>query len=65
MMALGVAGIPFEKWVKFVWKFLLMQYAIGAVFIIIAQCIGLQEITLDDMKGRLFWRGKVSHNDYF
>jgi len=42
MMALGVAGIPFEKWVKFVWKFLLMQYAIGAVFIIIAQCIGLQ-----------------------
>ena len=42
MMALGVAGIPFEKWLKFVWKFLLMQYLIGAVFVVVAQLIGLQ-----------------------
>ena len=42
MMALGVAGIPYEKWVKFAWKFLLMQYLLGVVFVIIAHSIALQ-----------------------
>lgn len=42
MMALGVAGIPFEKWIKFAWKFLLMQYIVGALFVVVAQMINLQ-----------------------
>ncbi len=34
MAALGVARIPWEKWVRFIWKFILVLVAIGALMLI-------------------------------
>ena len=34
MAALGVARIPWEKWVRFIWKFILMLVIIGALLLI-------------------------------
>ena len=34
MAALGVARIPWEKWVKFIWKFILVLVVIGALLLI-------------------------------
>jgi uncharacterized ion transporter superfamily protein YfcC len=34
MAALGVARIPWEKWVKFIWKFILVLIVIGALLLI-------------------------------
>lgn len=37
MAALAIAGIAWEKWVKFIWKLLLIWYSLAIVFLIIAQ----------------------------
>ena len=34
MAALGVARIPWEKWVKFIWKFILVLIVLGALLLI-------------------------------
>jgi len=34
MAALGVARIPWEKWVRFIWKFILMLVVLGALLLI-------------------------------
>jgi uncharacterized ion transporter superfamily protein YfcC len=34
MAALGVARIPWEKWVRFIWKFILVLVIIGALLLI-------------------------------
>ena len=34
MAALGVARIPWEKWVRFIWKFILLLVVIGALLLI-------------------------------
>ena len=34
MAALGVARIPWEKWVRFIWKFILVLVVIGALLLI-------------------------------
>ncbi|MDQ0178040.1 YfcC family protein [Bacillus chungangensis] len=39
MAGLAVAGIPFTKWVKWIWPFILIQILVGAVFLLIAQAI--------------------------
>lgn len=38
--ALGMAGIPWQKWAKWILPLILAQYAIGAVLVIVAQSIG-------------------------
>ncbi|TGU70395.1 C4-dicarboxylate ABC transporter permease, partial [Mesorhizobium sp. M00.F.Ca.ET.186.01.1.1] len=38
---LAVAGIPYEKWVKFIWKLLLGWALIAAVALIVAVTIGV------------------------
>ncbi|WP_211655073.1 YfcC family protein [Planococcus alpniumensis] len=38
---LAVAGIPYEKWVKFVWKLVLVWLAIALVALVIAVMIGV------------------------
>jgi uncharacterized ion transporter superfamily protein YfcC len=40
MAVLGVARVPYEKWLKFVMPLFLMWTGIGAVSIIIATIIG-------------------------
>ncbi|USG66966.1 AbgT family transporter [Brevibacillus ruminantium] len=40
MAGLAVAGIPWIRWVKWIWPLILTQYGIGAVAVIIAQLIG-------------------------
>lgn len=37
MAALAIAGIAWEKWVKFIWKLLLIWYSLAIVFLLIAQ----------------------------
>lgn len=39
MAALALAGVPWTKWVRFVWPLLLMWLAVGAVALVIAQAI--------------------------
>lgn len=41
MAALALAGIPWQKWAKTVLPLILAQYALGAVFVIVAQVVGL------------------------
>ena len=36
MGALAVAGVPYEKWFKFFWKFLLLEMLLGFVFVSVA-----------------------------
>lgn len=42
MGVLAVAGVPYDKWVKFVWKLVLAWMVIAAVAIFVAVLIGLQ-----------------------
>jgi uncharacterized ion transporter superfamily protein YfcC len=42
MATLAMAGIPYERWIKFVWKLILGWLAISAAAIIIAVLIGIQ-----------------------
>lgn len=37
---LAVAGIPYTKWVKWVWPLVLIQVGIGIIFLLIAHAIG-------------------------
>lgn len=39
MAGLALAGIPWSKWVRWVWPFILMQVAVGIVFLFIAHAI--------------------------
>ncbi len=39
MACIAFAKIPYEKWVKFVWKYIALSTLAGAVFLIIAQAI--------------------------
>ncbi len=39
MAVLAVAGIKWEKWIKFIWPLLLIWYGLAVVFLIIAQLI--------------------------
>ena len=39
MGALAVAGVPYEKWVKFFWKFLVIEMLLGFVFVSVAVLI--------------------------
>lgn len=41
MAALGMAGIPWQKWAKFWWKVICIQYAIGLVLVLVAHWIKL------------------------
>ena len=34
MAALGVARIPWEKWVRFIWKFIVLLVILGAILLI-------------------------------
>ena len=38
---LAMAGIPYITWVKYWWKFLAIEYALGLVIVIIADVINL------------------------
>lgn len=38
---LAIAGIPYEKWVKFIWKLILMWLTIAAVALVVAVMIGV------------------------
>lgn len=40
MAFLALSNVPYHKWVKFVWKLLLLWYVIGAVLLMIAQATG-------------------------
>ncbi|MFN2746493.1 MULTISPECIES: YfcC family protein [Bacillus] len=42
MASLAIAGIPYERWVKFVWKLIAGWFIIGAAAIIIAMMIGIK-----------------------
>jgi uncharacterized ion transporter superfamily protein YfcC len=39
MAALAIAGIKWEKWIKFIWPLLLIWYGLAIVFLFIAQAI--------------------------
>ena len=39
MAGLALAGIPYDKWARWILPLLALQYLLGAVFIIIAQVI--------------------------
>lgn len=41
MAALALAKIPWSKWAKWILPLIGLQYALGAVFVVIAQMIGL------------------------
>lgn len=41
MAALELGGVTYQQWVKFTWKLLLTLVALGAVFSLVAQSIGL------------------------
>jgi uncharacterized ion transporter superfamily protein YfcC len=40
MAFLVLSNVPYQKWLKFIWKLVLLWYLIGAVLLIIAQMIG-------------------------
>ena len=42
MAGLAIAGISWIKWVRWIWPLILIQYTLGAIFVIIAQMIGFQ-----------------------
>jgi uncharacterized ion transporter superfamily protein YfcC len=39
MAGIAMGGIPYNKWIKFVWKWLMLNFAVGGVFLIIATLI--------------------------
>ena len=39
MAGIAMGGIPFNKWLKFVWKWLLINLGVGCVFLVIATLI--------------------------
>lgn len=39
MSALAAAAVPFDKWIKFIWKILVMWVAVGIIMMVIAQMI--------------------------
>lgn len=39
---LAVAGIPYERWVKFIWKLILMWLTVAAIGLVVAVLIGVQ-----------------------
>ncbi len=41
MSVLGAANIPFDRWIKFMWKVFLVWVAVGCVLVMIAQAIKL------------------------
>lgn len=41
MASIAMGGIPYDKWLKFIWKWLVINIAIGAVFLMIATWINL------------------------
>lgn len=41
MAGLAFGNIPYDKWIKFIWKWVLMNLALGGVFIVIATLINL------------------------
>ncbi|MEA5059859.1 MAG: hypothetical protein VB049_07460 [Candidatus Pelethousia sp.] len=41
MAGLAFGGVPYEKWLKFVWKWLLLNICIGGVFLAIAVIVNL------------------------
>ena len=38
---LAVAGIPYERWVKFIWKLILAWLAIATIALVVAVLIGV------------------------
>lgn len=42
MAALSLAKVPWQKWAKWILPLICLQYILGAIFIVIAQSIGLQ-----------------------
>ncbi|WP_312832207.1 YfcC family protein [Sedimentibacter saalensis] len=40
MAFLVLSNVPYQKWLKFIWKLLLLWYLIGSVLLVIAQMIG-------------------------
>ncbi|PAV30779.1 C4-dicarboxylate ABC transporter permease [Virgibacillus profundi] len=40
MAYLAASGVPYEKWVKFIWPLVLIFIAIGGIFIVVANVIG-------------------------
>ena len=40
MAVLGIAGVPFEKWVKFIFPIFITFVALSGVFIVIAVLVG-------------------------
>lgn len=41
MASLAIGGIPYDRWLKFIWKWLIINIAIGIVFLMIATWINL------------------------
>jgi len=39
MAAISLAGIPWIRWVKWIWPLILIQYGIGIIAVIIAHLI--------------------------
>lgn len=39
MAAISIAKVPYTRWIKFVWKWLVIQYAVGFIFCVIATAI--------------------------
>lgn len=42
MAGLALAGISWIKWVRWIWPLIIIQYVLGAMFILIAHIIGYQ-----------------------
>ncbi|RCK09661.1 hypothetical protein DT075_37240 [Bacillus licheniformis] len=42
LASLSIAGVPYERWVKFVWKLIAGWIIIGAAAIVIAMIIGIK-----------------------
>lgn len=40
MASIGFAGISLDRWIKFVWKWILMSVLAGGIFVIIGVAIG-------------------------
>ena len=41
MAAIGLAGVPYEKWVKFVWPIMVLWTLLAAALLIVATVIKL------------------------
>ena len=40
MSFLALSNVPYQKWLKFVWKLVVIWYVIGCVLLMAAQFIG-------------------------